>query len=70
MFEINNIIFRPHLEIPRGFLVETKIKVYTKLTVVMFCQICDRSSVAPSSGDFCRRLQVTAGAAGGGVAAW
>ena len=49
-----------------------KMKAYTKLTVVMCCQICDRRSVAPSSGDFRRRLQVTAqaGAAGGGVAAW
>ena len=48
-----------------------KMKAYTKLTVVMCCHICDRRSVAPSSGDFCRRLQVTARAeaGGGGVAA-
>ena len=55
-----------------GLPGKTKIKAYTKLTVVMCCQIRDRRSVAPSSGDFRRRLQVTAraGAAGGGVAAW
>ena len=49
----------------------TKMKAYTKLTVVMCCPICDRRSLAPSSGDFRRRLQVTARAeaAGGGVAA-
>ena len=48
-----------------------KWKAYTKLSVVMFCQICDERSIAPSSRDFCRRLQVTAqaGAAGGGGAA-
>ena len=43
-----------------AFLVKTKNKAYTKLTVVMGCQICDRRSVAPSSGDFRRRLQVPA----------
>ena len=49
-----------------------KRKAQTKLTVIMCGQICDRRSVAPSSGDFCWSLQVTAqaGAAGGGVAAW
>ena len=54
----------------RGFLVQTKMKAYTKLTVVMCCPICDRRSLAPSSGDFRRRLQVTARAeaGGGGVA--
>ena len=48
-----------------------KMKAYTKLAVVMCCPICDRRSLAPSSGVFCRRLQVTARAeaAGGGVAA-
>ena len=48
-----------------------KFKAYTKLTVVMCCPICDRRSLAPSSSDFRRRLQVTARgeAAGGGVAA-
>ena len=38
-----------------GFLVKTKMKAYTKLTVVMCCQIVARKSVAPSSGDFRRR---------------
>ena len=28
------------------------MKAYTKLTVVMYCQIFDRKSVAPSSGKF------------------
>ena len=37
------------------FLVKTKIKAYTKLTVVMCCQIVARKSVAPSRGDFRRR---------------
>ena len=52
--------------------VKTEIKVYTKLTVVMCCQICDIRYVAPSSGDICRCLQVPvqARAVGGGVAAW
>ena len=75
MFEMNKIIFRPHLDMSRGvlgFLVKTKMNTYTRQTVVMCSQICDRRSAAPFSGDFCRRLQVTApaGAAGGGVAAW
>ena len=54
-----------------GFLVQTKRNVYTKLTDVMCCSICERRSLAPSSGDFRRRLQVTAQAEaeGGGVAA-
>ena len=49
-----------------GFLVETQMKAYTKLTVVMCCY---RRSVAPCSGDFHWRLQVTApaGATGGVV---
>ena len=38
-----------------GFLVKTKTKAYTKLTVVMFCQIVARKSAAPSSSDFRRR---------------
>ena len=29
------------------------MKAYTKLTVVMCCQIVARKSVAPSSGDWC-----------------
>ena len=59
-----------------GFLVKTKKEAYTKLTVAMCCQIFARRSVAPSSGDFRRRLpplrQVTAlaEAAQAGVAAW
>ena len=56
MFEINNIIFRPYLDMSReflGFLAKTKLKsADTKLTVVMCCQIFDKKSVAPSSGDF------------------
>ena len=31
------------------------MKVYTKLMVVMFCQIIDRKSVAPSSSNFWRQ---------------
>ena len=38
-----------------GFLVKTEMKAYTKLTVVMCCQIVARMSVAPSSSDFWRR---------------
>ena len=55
------------LEAFLGFLVKTKIKAYTKSTVVM---CFDRRSVAPYSDNFHWRLQVTApaGAAGGGVA--
>ena len=54
-----------------GFLVQTKMKAYTNMTVVMRCPICDRRSLAPSFGDFRRRLQVSARveAGGGGVAA-
>ena len=44
-----------HLEAFLDFLVKTKMKAYTKLTVVMCCQIVARNSVAPSSGDFRRR---------------
>ena len=40
------------LEAFLGFLGKTKMKAYTKLTVVMCCQIVARKSVAPSSGDF------------------
>ena len=43
------------LEAFLGFLVQTKMKAYTKLTVVMCCQIVAMKSVAPSSGDFRRR---------------
>ena len=43
------------LEAFLGFLGKTKMKAYTKLTVVMCCQIVARKSVAPSSGDFRRR---------------
>ena len=38
-----------------GFLVKTKMKAYTKLNVVMCCQIVARMSVTPSSSDFRRR---------------
>ena len=31
-----------------GFLAKTKMKAYTKLTVVMCCQIVAKKSVAPS----------------------
>ena len=41
-----------HLETFLGFLGKIKMKAYTKLTFVMCCQIVDRKSVAPSSGDF------------------
>ena len=40
------------LEAVLGFLVKTKMKAYTKLTVVMCCQIGARK---PSSGDFPQR---------------
>ena len=43
------------LEASLGFLVKTKMKAYTKLTVVMCCQIVDRTCVAPYSGNFWRR---------------
>ena len=39
----------------RGFFglpVKSKKKAFTKLTVVMCCQIFDRKSVASSSGEF------------------
>ena len=38
-----------------GFLGKTKMKAYTKLTVVMGCQIVARKSVVPSRGNFRRR---------------
>ena len=44
------------LEAFLGFLAKTKMKAFTKLTVVMCCQIIARKSVAPYSGDFRRRL--------------
>ena len=43
------------LEAFLGFLGKTKMKAYKKLTVVLCCQIIDRKSVAPSSGNFRRR---------------
>ena len=73
MFDMNNIILRPHLDMSRGVfgLPDEKMNAYAKLTVVMCCQICDRRFVAPSSSDFPRRLQVIAQAgAAGGVAVW
>ena len=36
------------LEAFLGFLVDTKVKAYTKLTVVMCCPICYKRSLAPS----------------------
>ena len=45
-----------------GFLGKTKMKAYTKLTVLMCCQIVARKSVAPSRaifvGDWCRGTPV------------
>ena len=43
-----------------GFLGKTKMKAYTKLTVVVCCQIVARKSVAPPSagGDRCRGTPV------------
>ena len=41
MFEMNKIIFRPHLDLSRGVFVlpgKTKMKADTKLIVVMCCQ--------------------------------
>ena len=38
-----------------GFLGKTKMKAYRKLTIVMYCQIVAKKSVAPFSGDFWRR---------------
>ena len=56
MFEMNNIIFMPNLDMSRGVfgLPGKKMKADTKLTVVMSCQILDSKSVAPSWGDFLR----------------
>ena len=39
-----------------GLLINTKIKADTKLTGLMWCQIFDRKSVAPSSSNFCQQL--------------
>ena len=57
MFEINLIMFRPHLEFIDvfGFLIDTKNNAEPKLDVVMWCQIFYKKSVAPSGGVFCRR---------------
>ena len=38
-----------------GFLGKTKMKAYTKLTVVTRCQIVAKRSETPSSGNFWRR---------------
>ena len=43
------------LEAFLGLVDKTKMKAYTKLTLVMCCQIVARKSVAISSGDFRRR---------------
>ena len=48
---------RPNLHMFRGIfglLGKTKVKAYTKLTVVMCCKIFDRKSLSPSSGNFRR----------------
>ena len=45
-----------HSEAFLGFLAKTKTKAYTKLMVVMCCQIVARKSVAPSSSNFWRQL--------------
>ena len=58
MFEIIKTNYRPNLDMSRGVFGlpgRNKNEFYTKLTVVMCCQISARRSVAPSSGDFCRR---------------
>ena len=50
MFEMNKIRSRANLDISRGhkgFLVDAKVKAYTKLTFVMCCQIFARRSVVP-----------------------
>ena len=52
------VMFRPNfdpLQASGGFLIKTKIKAYTKLTVVMCCKIVDKKYAAPSSGRFQRR---------------
>ena len=49
-------MFRPHLDVfieVCGLPDQYKMKADTKITVVMWCQIFNRKSVAPSSGDFC-----------------
>ena len=60
MFEINLIMLSPHLDVfvdVCGLLINIKINADTKVIVVMQCQIFDRKSTAPSSGDFRRRPQ-------------
>ena len=48
-------MFRPNSDTEfLHFLTKTKMKAYTKLAVVMCCQIVARKSVTPSSGDFWR----------------
>ena len=59
-FEINRIPnsqfpIQTHLVAFLGFLRKTKIKAYTKLTVVRCCHIIARTSVAPSVGNFWRQ---------------
>ena len=48
-------LIQKRLETFFGFLVKTKMKAYTKLTVVMCCQMVASKSVAPSIGNFRRR---------------
>ena len=40
-----------------GFLAQTKIKAYTKLTALMCYQNVDRRSIAPSSGHFLDKIK-------------
>ena len=59
MFEMSLIMLGPlltYLQTYAGFLFKTKIKAHTKLTVVMWCQIFDRKSRAPSCSDNRRQL--------------
>ena len=48
-------MFRPHLDMIIGFLINTQMKADAKLTVVMWYQIFYSKSIAQASGDFCRR---------------
>ena len=52
MGRTNSETFRAFFEFP----CQNQNKGYTKLTVIMCCQIVAKKSVAPSSGDFRRRL--------------
>ena len=51
-------MIRPYLnlfiDVSAGFKINTRMKAYTKLTVVMWCQIFYMKYLASSSGDFRR----------------